>query len=103
MTYTNIIISIAVIILLLLLFILEFLKIVEVIKNKARTPLDSYAVLNSGFLLLIFSSIHEYLFTDELFENCWYLLLAIIACYAVYQVLKLLDTKRACDYEKGSK
>ena len=103
MTYTNIIISIALIILLLLLFILEFLKIVEVIKNKARTPLDSYAVLNSVLLLLIVSSIHEYLFTDELFENCWYLLLAIIACYGFYQFLNIWDAKRARDSEKGSK
>ena len=103
MAYINIIITIAVTILLLLLFILEFIKIVEVIRNKARTFLDTYAVLNSGFLLLIFASIHEYLFTDELFENCWYLLQAIIACAVIYQLLKFLDTKRARDSEKGSK
>lgn len=103
MSYINIIISISVTILLLLLFILEFIKIVEVIRNKARTFLDSYAVLNSGLLLLIFASIHEYLFTDEIFENGWYLLQAIIACAVVYQLLKILEAKRARDYEKGSK
>ena len=103
MAYTTIIVSALVYILLFLLFVLEFIKIVEVIRNRARTFLDSYAVLNSGLLLLIFASIHEYLFTDEIFENGWFLLQAIIACAVIYQLLKILEAKRVRDYGKGSK
>jgi uncharacterized membrane protein len=102
MAYTTIIISALVFILLFMLFILEFVKIVEIIRKRKRRFLDTYAVLNSGLLLLIFASIHEYLFTEEIFEHGWWVLQAIIACAAVYEILKILEAKRIRDDKNGS-
>ena len=102
MDYINTIISIGLLIVLSLLFIVEFSVIIVVLKRKEITPLERYALANSAGLLLIYASIHKYLFTDELLSDCWVYLIAVMACYGFYYFLTLLKAKIESDDIKGN-
>ena len=102
MDYINTIIRIVLLILLILLFLVEFSKIIGVLKRKEITTLEGYALANCAALLLIYASIHESLFTDELLSDCWIYLIAIMACYGFYYFLTLLEAKIESDHIKGN-
>lgn len=101
-TYTIFFISTLLTLMLFLLFLVEVKGILQLLFRKKVTFVDKYSAFNGAFLLLIFTSIHEYLFTDQLFTNCWWVMLAIIACFVIYGFLELWDAKTKSDYEKGN-
>lgn len=101
-TYTIFFISILLTLILFLLFLVEAKGILRLLVKEKVTFVDKYSVLNGALLLLIFASIHEYLFTDELFIKSWWVMLAIIACFVMYKIFELWDAKTKSDYEKGN-
>lgn len=72
-------------------------------RKEELTWLDKYAVINGGMSIVILVSIHEYVFTDELFSKSKEGVLIIMACYLPFYILfGWLNKKRKSDLEKGN-
>ena len=93
--------------LLLLIYLIVLLECKDILRKlwskKELTWLDKYAVINGGISIVILVSIHEYVFTDELFTKSKEGVLIIMACYLPFYILfGWLNKKRMSDLEKGN-
>ena len=86
---------------LIVVFLVEFSAIVPILKSKKKmTFVDTYALINSGFIILAFAAIHKYLFTAEIFTYSLVIIMANILCFAFYQLLRIFQAKVEQDSER---